>query len=940
MNLDGAPVFSFNDDNAINDPYYYYKRVFFYSLIIAAMITIPFILYEWIQTGKPIFLYYGDYNAQQIGFYEHCVEMVRSGDFAWDWNTDLGSNFIGSYSYYMLGSPFFWIMCAFPSSWAPYLMGPMFIVKYVFAAVIAYAYIKRFVKHQNYAVMGALLYAFCGFQIYNTFFNQFHECVALFPLLLLGMEELVQNNRRGLFAFAVAINAMCNYYMFAGQVVFCIIYFLFRFSQRSFKLTWNKFGALVFEAVLGAMLAMAIFIPAALCIFDNSRVGSYLDIKNALFWKKDGGFYWQRYGHIISHFFFPPDIPSRVNMFYGHTERWASISAYLPIFGLSGVFAFFATRKKRTWLKFLIIALMIASVFPALNCMFYMFNSSYYARWFYMMILMMVLGTVVMLDDDSVKNDRKWRGGIIAYLAGCAAFIIPLGLMFTDNTDTPSVDYSLGGRMPKVERFWITIAITLVSIGILWYLFKKFRRTPVFEKACLVSMSAIIVVYSVVHITQGKQHSHSSDFMVDQVVEGEVKLELAEDNFFRIDFYRDGSSSPFDNLGLYWGYPSIECFHTVVSGSIMDFYPKIGVGRTVGSRAETKYYGLRAFTSVKYSFVKQNTKTNSKTFYGFSYYDTQNGYDIYVNENYLPMGFSYTEFITQKQFEKITKSKRHEYLCTYLVVPDELAEYYSQFMTQVNYKGEPVVDEEISDNPESELSNSEASLDESVNTSNISDDINESINDSEISVDDETMDATSTDSSDESSTTIETPATITDTDKFAMAVEERKSMACDTFAYESSGFTATTYLDSANVVFFSVPYDDGWSATVNGEKVDVLRVTYGFMAVECPAGNNVIEFSYRAPGLLLGIGITAGAIVIFFGYLYYNRRRGIKPTYHFFHEEYYEEDDFATITEEINVEDIEADAFKNVGAISEPENSTAVAQPNEGDTTNSEDKTV
>ncbi len=729
--------------------------------------------------------------------------------------------------------------------------------------------------------MGALLYAFCGFQIYNTFFNQFHECVALFPLLLIGMEELVQNNRRGLFAVAVALNAMCNYFMFAGQVAFCIIYFLFRFSQKSFRLTLKKFGALAFEAVLGAMLSMVIFLPAALEITGNNRVDNFLDIKNGLIWKQNDNIYWKRYGHIVSSFFFPPDIPSRVNLFYGHTTRWASVAAYVPMFGLSGVFALFATRKKRTWLKFLIMFLMVCSVVPALNCMFYMFNSSYYARWFYMMVLMMILGTVVMLDDDNTKSDRKWKGGIVAYLIGAAAFIIPLGLMFSDNTDTSR--YSLGGCMPFLWRFWIYVSITLASIAILWYIFKKYRHTPAFEKVCMIAMSAVIVVYSVVHITNGKQHSNSSKFMVNQVVEGEVELELAEDNFFRIDFYRDSSISPFDNLGLYWGYPSIECFHTVVPGSVMDFYPKIGVSRSVGSRAETKYFGLRAFASVKYSLVSETSKVNDNTFYGFSEYDTQNGYDIYINENFIPMGFSYTKFITQKQFEKITKSKRHEYLCFYIVVPDELAEYYSQFMTQVNYKGKPMDAEEtepVTENEESQES------DDSSESSSIS------------------LMATKSESK----------------LAFEAAVEERRSMACDTFEYSSSGFRATTTLDSRNVVVFSVPYDDGWQAKVNGEEAKVLKVAYGFMAVECPEGDSVIEFSYRAPGMYEGIIITGAGIVILLGYLFYNKKRGEKASYRFFFEDYYEEDDIITVTEKIDVDKIEEEAFNNVGADLNEEN--------------------
>ena len=406
-------------------PWYFYRKVVWWSFIVSVCITVPFVIVEWVKTGSPVFLYYGDYNAQQICFYENCVRMVQEGSFGWDWVTDMGSNFIGSYSYYMLGSPFFWIMCLFPSSWAPYLMAPIYIVKYIVAAVIAYAYLQRFVKNKDYAVIGALLYSFSGFQIYNTFFNQFHEVVAFFPLLLIGMEEFVQNDRKGLFAIAVAINAVINYFMFAGQVVFCIIYFLFRMSSKSFRLTLGKFAGLILEAIIGFALSMFMFLPAASALMGNSRISSsYMDtisklfenlgkddgeaalnnLKSLFYWRKSGEFYWQRYGQIFESYFFPPDIPSRVNFFSGHETRWASISMYLPMFSLSGVFALF-TVKKRRWLKGLMIFLVVCSFVPLLNSIFFLFNSSYYARWLYMMILMFTLATVISLEDMRTK----WR---------------------------------------------------------------------------------------------------------------------------------------------------------------------------------------------------------------------------------------------------------------------------------------------------------------------------------------------------------------------------------------------------------------------------------------------------------------------------------------------------------------------------------------------------
>ena len=852
--------------------YRYYKKTFIYSAIVACCITIPFIIFEWIRAGHGVFLYYGDYNAQQLAFYRHCVDMVRSGNFRWDWYTDLGSSFVASYSYYMLGSPFFWLMCLFPASWAPYLMGPVYILKYITAAMLAFAYLQRWTKNKDYAVLGAILYAFCGFQIYNTFFNQFHEVVALFPLLLIGMEELVQNNRKGLFAVSVCLNAMVNYFMFAGQVAFCVIYFLFRFSDRSFRVTLRKFFSLVFEAVLGLLMAMVLFLPGIGGILNNSRIeGSFSSLKDVMFYWKSGELYWQRYGQILESYFFPPDIPSRVNFFYGHTERWASISGYLPLFGMTGAFALFTT-KRRNWLKGLIVFLVICSFVPGLNAIFYLGRSAYYARWMYMMVMMFVVGTIIALDNP----DSRWKGALTISLLAILALAVPVGLRWYDNPYTKAVDYQLG-RAPYVARFWAYAAIAFVGIIVLWQLLKRLRGTRYFENVLLVTTCLCILVYGCLHIANGKSYGSSSQFMQNQVLFGEVNLpEDPEENFYRIDEYcnKDGVQS-LDNLNIYWHYPGMECFHTVVPPSIMDFYDLLSYRRSVGSRSESSWYGVRALTSTKYAFIEtkkngrktvQVDKSDSKTIQsydhnssyvfveeegdvltylmepvytpgkGWTYFDTQNGFDIYINENYLSMGFSFDEFMTESEFRKIGASSgsRNGYsasclLCTYLVVPDEEAEYYSQFMTEVK---------------ESERKSAAY-------------------------------------------------------DVFKKSVKERRETACTDFTWDTNGFSAKFTAEKPRIVFFSVPAEEGelfgiptgdsWKATVNGEEVKIHVVDGGMMAVEVPAGENEIVFTYRTNGITYGLICTIGALLIFAGYMLFWKLKKHRATYRFFGETYYDD---------------------------------------------------
>ena len=223
-----------------------YGRVFLLALLTAAVMFLPSVIYY-----GGYFFFSGDFNVQQVPFYTMAHRAVREGSLFWNWNTDLGANFISSYSFYLLGSPFFWLTIPFPTDWVPYLMAPLLVLKTACAALTGYAFIKRFVKNQDFAMVGGLLYAFSGFTTYNIFFNHFHEPVIFFPLMLIALEELVLNNRRGWFALAVALNAVVNYFFFVGQVTFVILYFFLRFADENWRMTLSRFLGVALEAEIG-----------------------------------------------------------------------------------------------------------------------------------------------------------------------------------------------------------------------------------------------------------------------------------------------------------------------------------------------------------------------------------------------------------------------------------------------------------------------------------------------------------------------------------------------------------------------------------------------------------------------------------------------------------------------------------------------------------------
>ena len=109
-----------------------------------------------IYTGG-YYLYYGDYNSQQIPFYIHAQDFIKNEGLGWDWGTDLGSNFLGSYSFYLLGSPFFWLTVPLPNNLVVFAMPVLLAVKHGVATLTAYAFIRRFVRNKNAALIGGCL---------------------------------------------------------------------------------------------------------------------------------------------------------------------------------------------------------------------------------------------------------------------------------------------------------------------------------------------------------------------------------------------------------------------------------------------------------------------------------------------------------------------------------------------------------------------------------------------------------------------------------------------------------------------------------------------------------------------------------------------------------------------------------------------------------------
>lgn len=774
-------------------------------LFIVAFVGMLIAFLPTMITNDGIFLYYGDFNSQQMMFYEHANEMVRNGNMAWDWGTDLGANFIGSYSFYLLGSPFFWLSTLFPLKAVPFLIPWLLCLKTAVAAVTAYAFIRRFVSNTNACFAGAMLYAFSGFQAYNVFFNHFHDVTAFFPLLLLGFEMLVQDKKKGAFAIAVGICASISYFFFVCEVVFVVIYFFIRCTDKEFKIDMKTFGLLIFEAVVGVMLSAIILLPACIEVLSNPRLDGRLYGMDMVFYNEN-----VRIPRIIQAFFMMSDMPARINILTSDKAKWASLAGYLPMFSMCGVIAFMRTKKKH-WATKLIAVSGIMACIPILNSAFVLFNSSYYARWYYMPILIMCLMTAKVISDN--KDDLK--KGYLPVVIVCAFFLIVGMLPKKENGEL------VFGKVPEYpELYYIQAIITIVmtfALGSIIYFASDHKK---YHQIVAVTTSVACVVCMTASVCYGAAQASSLHYQyIDDAIYGKEDLDMekldakyadSDNNFYRID-----TSPNVDNWCMFWGLSSMRTFHSVVPTSIIDFYQAIGQTRDVASRMETNLYPLRGLFSVRYYFNQvQNQGTPLEymdTLEGFKYVDTQNGFHIYENENWIPMGFAYDKYIDDSAIKSANDVDKTNLLLEALVLNNEQVAKYSGVITRYDQSSE-----------------------------------------------------------------------VRDRETYKAACKDKQQNSCYYFKEDTNGFDAKINLEGDKLVFFSVPYEDGWTATVNGAEAEIEKVSYGFMAVLCHDGENEIRFNYKTAGLTEGKIITLSGFIIFAAYVggnycYSRKKKAAEP---------------------------------------------------------------
>lgn len=80
--------------------------------------------------------------------------------------------------------------------------------------------------------------------------------------------------------------------------------------------------------------------------------------------------------------------------------------------------------------------------------------------------------------------------------------------------------------------------------------------------------------------------------------------------------------------------------------------------------------------------------------------------------------------------------------------------------------------------------------------------------------------------------------------------------------HKGGSLTGKISVADGQKIMTSIPYDEGWSVWIDGEKAETEMFAGTFMAVKCPAGEHEVRFSYTSPGVTAGFVVSIISILI------------------------------------------------------------------------------
>ena len=861
----------------LSDKYGYLFTAFLIPVLLMWMIYIA--LEVWPFGNNSVLVL--DLNGQYVYFFEDLKNKVlNGGSLLYTWSRDLGGEFMGIFAYY-LSSPFSFLMALFSSNHTTEALLLIILLKSgTMGATMAYYLNESHPTKRLNTIIFSTCYALSGYAVVMANNTMWFDCLIYLPLVTLGIERLIKKHDFKLFVVSLAMSLLTSFYIGYMVCLYVMLYFFYYYvahmdrEENNFWLESNHFfkslGRIILYSAIAICIAMIIIYPAYTSLqfgknefseptYEFTQNFEWLDFFVKLF---PGSYdsvrpeglpfvYCGTIAPILLPIYF---LCSRIRW----QERMASgllLAFFLISFNTSAIDIVWHGFQKPNWLNYR------------------------YAFIFVFLMLTMAYKAFGYLKDVCYKN--------VVIVTGIFVLLVNV---------IQKQDYAFIDDMKMVWTSLLCLAVFCVALYFVHH--KKYRERGTAVVAILVCIelftaglfNAMALDDDVIMSTRDSYNDFISDVqpLVDYVKANDTS------EFYRMEknFHRQNNGRMGDSMAL--GYYGISCSTSTLNKATIELLHRFGYT----SRSHWSLYlggtpTADALLGIKY--VLSNKAVNNDVWKQL-FHDPEKNYYVYENPYALSLAYAVDEAVLDYEltdhhstFEVLnslvsamTESGEGEEIFRKLTLVSTdynnvstgfVSQHYrygkrdssqtAEIVYTVSVKGgEPVYIYVPTDYPrECELYLNGVRMGTYLgNKSDCVQYLGIFDSDQDITVSIRLKD------DDIYVRNNEHYFFSLNTDQFKETFNSLKEGNLNITLFEEDYIEGTVYMpEGKELLFTTIPFDEGWIVTVDGEETDLIKVCDSLIAIEVPQGEHEITFTYRPTCYTVGSAVSIFGLVAFGG---------------------------------------------------------------------------
>ncbi len=784
--------------------------------------------------GSNCYLRSDMYHQYAPFFSEFWYKLRNGGSLTYSWDIGMGTNFTALYAYY-LASPVNWLIFLFPQKYMIEIMNVLIILK-LSAASVAFSYYlsKHFHTKSCMIALFGMFYGMSGYVAAYSWNIMWLDCIILLPLIFLGLERLVNENKCLLYCISLGLCIFTNYYISIMVCISVVIYFVVLLccysGTKHFKIYLKKILHFGIYSLLAGGIAACLLLPElyALSLSASSNVAFPQTLTN----------YFSIMEMLVRQLI---DVPVHLGL-----DHYPNIYCGVAVFLLIPLYIMNKRIDSREKISKILVLIIFLTSFN-LNIPNFIWHGFHYPNSLPCRQAFIYIFFLLAMSYEALKDIRLYSAKELMTSAGLAfGFLLVAEKLFAGDTYNFKIMYLSGAFM---------LAYVLII-----YFFRRAVKTPVI--LFLVFVTTIIECTMNMEST-GLSTTNRTYYVTDNAAISNVVNYASEndDSFYRIEKYSGIRSK---NDAAWSNYKNASVFSSTSSAGMSALYGALGCEHSTNAYA---FKGGTLVTScmfgVKYALGNQILAESNlrKFYYG------NDGEFLYENQYTLPVGYMVNGdinnlwkvdslingFEVQNQFMEINTGikdvfkKMYEYKTEtdvtfnpttsghlYMVVQNQNLDSVGVSVngTVTNYTG---------------LKNANYIIDIGYATPNDSIEVygDVSLNASVYYLDDA---------------------------KFISAYNTLNQGGLNVTSHTDTSIKGSVTATNDGAMLFSIPFDKGWSVKIDGKKVSTFAIKDALLGVNVPAGTHEISLSYTPVGLIKGLIITALSIALLVAFTLLKKR--------------------------------------------------------------------